>query len=381
MKSLAIYVVYDKDGIVDKYIFRAIEELQLVCNELIVVVNGSLEKQYLDSLCEVADLVIVRENKGFDAGAYADVIIHHIGKEKIGLYNTIILCNDTFYGPFSHFVDIFNYMKEGNYDYWGIDYINRDFLSYIVTYFCVFEGNTIISEFLYEYLEKNIINKIEDIHDAFARFEVGLTFFARKQGYRVGSYCNSCGVSSSRNPDICCIKHGLPIWKKKFFDPQNYQRSISENLLAYIRDELSYDINEITESVKRKYGVICDGAKKYDAYNLSEIKTPYSIPNISYTMIQEFINDNDDIYIYGTGSFGKATYYIFKNIIKNFKGFISTNKVLNKVSGLEIYNPTAVSSGAGVIIALNEEHTKEIIPIIDKLKKSNRVLLWWDIKE
>ena len=377
MKALGIYVIYDRDGTVDDYVYKMLKDLLLICDNLVVVINGNIDTLHKDSLKRIANNVYIRRNSGFDAGAYADVIVNYLGKDRLCVYDTIVLCNDTFYGTFKCIVDIFDDMKKYRYDYWGIDYVDRDFLSYIVTYFCVFEGKKIISDFLFDYFSCNVLDKIGDIHDAFARFEVGLTFYAKNKGYRVGSYCNCNGVSSSRNPDVCCIKYGLPIWKKKYFEANSYKKEISDNLLAYLREKLDYDVNDILSSTGRKYGITCDYSKKFDYAKISEVKKTYSIPNITYSKIRNFVDNNDEILIYGIGSFGKATHFIFKDIIKDFRGFVSTCPEMDETSNFRVYSPDDISAGTGVIIALNEEHTREIIPFVNNLNKTNPVLLWW----
>ena len=47
--------------------------------------------------------IIIRENSGFNAGAYADVIVKVLDDE-IRDWDELVLCNDIFFGPWLSYV-------------------------------------------------------------------------------------------------------------------------------------------------------------------------------------------------------------------------------------------------------------------------------------
>lgn len=112
MRRLGIFSFFDKDGIVDTYIEYLLMDLMLVIDKLIVVVNGKLCSAGREKFEKYAANVILRPNKGFDAGAYSEIIVNVLGEEEIKKWDEIVLCNDTFYGPFVSFCDIFNEMSK-----------------------------------------------------------------------------------------------------------------------------------------------------------------------------------------------------------------------------------------------------------------------------
>ena len=66
VKRLAVYVMHDDDGIVDKYIDVFLAGLRSETACLRVVINGNVEAEGEARIREIADEVIVRPNVGYD---------------------------------------------------------------------------------------------------------------------------------------------------------------------------------------------------------------------------------------------------------------------------------------------------------------------------
>ena len=141
----AIYIFYDKDGIVDSYVTHMLQELQKVCAKLVIVCNGKLDYDGLESFYKLTSDVITRENEGFDAWGYKTGM-EYIGWDNLAQYDELILMNDTVFGPLYPFQTIFDEMNDKNLDFWGITkhgrFLNPDgltkkgvFPEHIQTYF------------------------------------------------------------------------------------------------------------------------------------------------------------------------------------------------------------------------------------------------------
>ena len=154
MKRLLIFSFYDKDGIVDQYILFLLRGLKQVVNELIVVINGMLKDEEEKKIVTLTNHILKRKNVGYDAGAYADVILNFLGKEELKKWDELVLCNDTFYGPFVPFEYIFNKMNLGKVDFWGLNYVENNITNHIQSYFLVFKKRIIESGLLFDYFYK-----------------------------------------------------------------------------------------------------------------------------------------------------------------------------------------------------------------------------------
>ena len=68
-RRLGIFLFYDAAGVVDDYVTFLLADLRRVLTELIVIANGVVQDEGRKRLSRFADAFVVRENRGFDAGA------------------------------------------------------------------------------------------------------------------------------------------------------------------------------------------------------------------------------------------------------------------------------------------------------------------------
>lgn len=82
MKRLCIFCFYDSKGIVDKSVEYLLGELLLNSDRLVIVVNGNIEDNSKKILEAYSKDVVVRENAGYDAGAYKFAIFKYLKLKK-----------------------------------------------------------------------------------------------------------------------------------------------------------------------------------------------------------------------------------------------------------------------------------------------------------
>ena len=121
MNRLAIYMIFDSDGIVDDYIIYMINALKDICCNVIVVSNTYLpqaQKGKLKSICRLYE----RDNSGFDVGAYAEIITMLYESNELNMYQELLLLNDSVFGPFYDLEEMFKEMEYRTpyVDFWGI---------------------------------------------------------------------------------------------------------------------------------------------------------------------------------------------------------------------------------------------------------------------
>ena len=119
MKRALIYFIYDGEGIVDDYIYYAIDCLRPFVSHLITVVNGKLQEHCKAELEIRSDQLIQRDNTGFDVWAYKTAI-DSIGWEALETYDELALVNYTIMGPVYDLSDMFTEMDKRDVDFWGI---------------------------------------------------------------------------------------------------------------------------------------------------------------------------------------------------------------------------------------------------------------------
>ena len=78
MERLGIFVLYDKSGIADRYIDYSLKALGELCKEIVLIVNGRIRPSDLRRIEGYITDAYVRNNEGFDAGAYKDALLKFI---------------------------------------------------------------------------------------------------------------------------------------------------------------------------------------------------------------------------------------------------------------------------------------------------------------
>jgi rhamnosyltransferase len=118
MNRIAVYIIYDKDGILDGYRVFCLKELRKVAGRIVVVVNGILTPDSRNELELLADNFFVRENTGYDTYAFK-AAFDYIGWDELYEYDELIMANDAVFGPVFPFEEMFTAMAASKADFWG----------------------------------------------------------------------------------------------------------------------------------------------------------------------------------------------------------------------------------------------------------------------
>lgn len=286
-KRLCIFVIYDKEGIVDEYITFLLHSLKLYCESLIVVCNGSLQDNESVKLQCIADEIIFRENRGFDVTAWKFVLCKLIEEKSIDEYDEVILCNDSFYGPVYDWKEMFYAMDKETVDFWGItshpksyEVIRGHIPEHLQSFFIVIRRSMLISDDFYHYW-KDIQLDGGSLLDAIEEHELRFTSYFEKRGYKWKAYVNTSELESSINEKLnyntyyfspleLVRDYRCPIIKKKALVDKNLYRVAGEEInltLEYIEQKTSYDSSMIIENLVR----IIPKEKLYIAFQLQYI--------------------------------------------------------------------------------------------------------------
>lgn len=272
MKRLAIFVFYDKDGIVDRYVLYYLKSLRDIVDRLVIISNGHLDCEQKNKLTNFSDKYYERENKGFDVDAYKEGLTNLVGWNCVQQYDEVILCNDTCYGPFISFSEICKEMEQRTVDFWGITKHGKTqgFSEHIQSYFMAFSKKVINDARFRQYWNTQPYYK--SWNDAVFKHEVNFTQFLQNCGYTYDVFCDSShfcedakGKDNYNTTNICSLYllqyQRLPILKKKAFSctPTEYLSLTSTNHIQesveYISAHYAYDVSMIFENCIRLYHV------------------------------------------------------------------------------------------------------------------------------
>lgn len=266
--TLAIFNIYDAEGIVDRYVFYLLGQIKPYVNRLIIVCNGILHVNSEVSLREYTKEIVVRSNIGYDGGAYQEVLSEYLGWEIVQQYSRLILFNNTFFGPLYPFDEMFSVMEKRNLDFWGITHQQPSVFGKIIplhlqSYFLVVEEKLLQSHDFIEFWE-GMNGDIRDFWTAVTRFELRFTATFAERGYLWDSYVHLHGYTDlATDYHVNCLYEAIyvlisrarcPILKRKIQAGRSLDFSMGEDLhraIEFVTEKLDYDVSMIWENLFR----------------------------------------------------------------------------------------------------------------------------------
>lgn len=275
-KRALIYVFYDPDGIVDRYVIYALNSLRELCEYILVVCNGKLSVEGRELLEKAADDVLCRKNIGLDAIAHKEGL-EHIGWDKLYEYDELVMMNDTTFGPFYPLSEMFDEMETRDVDYWsahkffedknrtklwGHDVLPYDhMLDHAVSNFRVIRYSMLHSFEFRSYWDN--FPKVIDYKDAVLYFEVYFNKIFKEAGFTYDTYMSdytrySCTSPTTNEMLHLVVKERMPFIRRRgWADSYEWPFYIGNGeepseVLEYLKKHTDYDISMIYEHILRR---------------------------------------------------------------------------------------------------------------------------------
>lgn len=153
---------------------------------IVFVSNTPVSQENLTQLQALCSYIIVRPNFGRDFGAYKTGVLFIENHYKNHI-KSLILCNDSVYGPIFPLAEMFNSMTRKNIDFWGVsESCNTQPSYHVSSYFLVFNFSILkrgnFWNFWHNYKETNVRNEV------IWHGEIGLNQFLLINGYKGQCY-------------------------------------------------------------------------------------------------------------------------------------------------------------------------------------------------
>jgi len=298
MKRILFFAHYNKYNNLEDYVIYLLNNIKKIYRKIVFISNSELNDQQKTKLTGLYDTLIVRENKGFDFGAWKDALLQE-GWENLSAYDNITLMNDSCFGPFYDMAEIYNRMEQMNADFWGVsDHTAMNYRlpvndapvpEHIQSYFICFKKNIISDEVFRNFWDRLSYEK--NIQIVIQKYESQLTPILKKNGYNYAVLIesgNEISISFNR-PDLCIINK-VPLIKIKPFSSFPNPLYIKQ----LIKNRTSYPVSLIENYFSNLY----DPTISFKIENKIFNPELYSIndSNISIPKIAIHINtDNPDI--------------------------------------------------------------------------------------
>lgn len=222
MKRLALYVLWEKNGNVHKYVIFYLEALKKVAEKIVVIVNGGLSDSGHSMLQGRGVDVFIRENRGLDFGAWK-AALHSIGWGQVHTFDEVILCNCSCYGPLYPFTEVFATMDERECDFWGLyRHPGKEgtYKPHLQSYFMVIRTNLLHSKTFREYWRA--LKPENDWHGAVEQ-ETRFTTYFEGKGFTSCAFIESCDSTRLIEDATILLPHKIilenkfPLIKRKAF--------------------------------------------------------------------------------------------------------------------------------------------------------------------
>ena len=272
MKRLGIYLTFDPEGRIDRYVGYFLRELRACVSSLAVVCNMEEIRQGEENIRPYADQVYFRKNIGFDAGGFKDALCDFIGWDTVLQYDELVLANDSMFGPFRPMSGIFEEMEQKPVDFWGLSKhgeYKRDkhhTPEHIQSFFLAIRCKMLHSEHFRRYWES--MPYFASYEQIVREYELEFTVHFSRLGYTFRSSAdNAANDSTNLRNNYCQFayipydlikRRNFPFLKRKsvgsFTQPDVSQFSFCQ-ALSYIERETSYPIDLVWESLIHKFNV------------------------------------------------------------------------------------------------------------------------------
>ena len=178
-----VFVHYDRDNLVDDYVYFYLESLQENSSHLVFVTTSSLSESDHLKLSTYCSHIIQRDNIGYDFMSYK-MGLHSFDYTQ---YDELLLCNDSVYGPLYPLEPIFETMKNTSCDFWGMT-DNQDISYHLQSYFLVFKSPLLCHATFNSFWDG--VDILDEKQEIIEKYEVGLTRYFQQHGFSPVSYIN-----------------------------------------------------------------------------------------------------------------------------------------------------------------------------------------------
>lgn len=372
MKRLCIYVTYNKENKIKEYMGYMLKAIRGHVDRLYVICNYPEIKEGMEYIEPYADGIFFRENKGFDAGAYKDMLCSLLGWDMVYQYDELILMNDSFVGPFYDIGRYFDQMKNAICDFWGmtrqfsveLESLNYRYGTHIHSYFLVFRKEALHSNAFRNFWERFIYPKT--FTEAILYFETKINEHMQKNGFKSMALTDIWGMKFKENENPFLLyslelirDKGLPVLKKKCLLIRNLGFSNTLEAVRYLEGNNSYPVKWIWDMIDSQFYI--------EGYAPDHVNC-----------LEFFYKKFKKIYIYGAGVCGKNLTVYFRHKGWQYAGIIVSDKAGQDMECIA-FDDVPVDKETGIIVSvIHKEMSDEIVRHIGNRCAREQIFVLYD---
>lgn len=366
MKRCGVFVFFNEQGIVEAYVEMLLKSMEEVLDKLFIIINGKITNDEKIKLYKYTNSIYQRDNVGFDGGAYKDFFLKVMNIKELCNWDEILLINDTFYGPFFPWSEIFELMNESICDFWGLTshpggielFLGEKLVSpHVQSYFILIKKRMFSHQMFHKFWQN--LKYPTNYKEAVQCFEIYFTEYFTQLGFRYESWLEVKKRHLGFEPldyigiDTQILRLHFPVLKRKMYLLQCYINL--KKVFQYLERNTSYPLEMIQQDVYKR----CIQGK-VKPYNPEEIK--------------EFCSNFKEVYLFGMGIYAKNIEFFLSDIGVKISGNIISEKK-EKLNGVFELDEFKIKSWQGVVVALNQKNLNEVEGALLKKFSRNQIYL------
>ena len=182
---VAIFAGYANNGRISEHSLYYLQQLKKVCDAIVFISDNPIIPIEISKIKEIVDYACFRHHGEYDFGSYKRGYIYAQQNHLLDNCQTLILCNDSCYGPIYPLKDILKKMAAKNVDFWGLN-DSTEIRYHLQSYFLAFGNKVIESGDLYDFLKK--VRKEKTNTDVVMKYETRLTEYLKNKKYISACY-------------------------------------------------------------------------------------------------------------------------------------------------------------------------------------------------
>jgi lipopolysaccharide biosynthesis protein len=229
VKRLCLLAGYSETNTIEDYVVYYAQSLARYADVYYLADNDLPESEMRKLDAFVKGRWAVRHKK-YDFGSWQE-LIRKLGWSQLEGYASLILTNDSNYGPVRDLSSLFETMDQSGFDFWGVTKNNGVF-PHLQSYFLNFYKN-VFSRGDFRRFFESVCEETSKV-DVCVKYEIGLTKLLHLQGLSYGAYIDRDKLDVPFGADISCfqntiIRVGSPFLKRKVFFVESFpEESVSE---------------------------------------------------------------------------------------------------------------------------------------------------------
>lgn len=197
-KKLLLYVHFNRNNELSDHVIYQLTHLRQNFDEVFFISNSLMNENALATLIgqNLIDGFMQRENKGYDFVAWSEAMKHY-GFDKLALYDSVTVMNDTCFGPIYDFEGIFSkFDQDTTIDFWGITnnrshkvkpWENREAIilpDHLQSYFVSYKQKIVKSGAFKQFWTN--IQVLDDVVEVIVKYETAMTKYFEDAGFKSG---------------------------------------------------------------------------------------------------------------------------------------------------------------------------------------------------